>query len=208
MPGKKSKLDAAKRPYHHGDLRSTLMQEALRLIDQHGVKGFSLKDAAAMAGVSTAAPYRHFDDKEALLRAIQSEGFALFDASLSRASALGLTPQSRIEELGVAYVLFALNHPSQFRVMFSLAAHGQPKPDEQHESAGFRLLVDAVDELHPGAGEGDRTSMVLACWSLVHGFALLYLDGAFEGLVMPPSLELQLRQSLRLFTAGPAIQAG
>ena len=198
----KKKSEQSKRPYHHGDLRAALIDAALQLIDQRGVKGFTLKDAAVIAGVSIAAPYRHFLDKEALLSTIQQEGFSLFDLALANAFTVGATPQRRIEELGVAYVQFALAHPAQFRVMFGLTGNHEPGagPSEQDKSAGFRLLVRAVDELHPKAAQAEKTAIVLACWSLVHGFALLHLEGAFAGLVTPVTLEAQLRQSVSLFT--------
>ena len=76
----------AKRTYHHGDLRASLMTAALSLIDEHGVKGLALSDAAHLAGVSVAAPYRHFKDKEALLAEFAAEGFTMFRVALARAA--------------------------------------------------------------------------------------------------------------------------
>ncbi len=73
-----------KRPYHHGDLRAALIRAALSLIEEHGVKGLALSDAARLAGVSVAAPYRHFKDKEALLAEIAAEGFVMFRDALAR----------------------------------------------------------------------------------------------------------------------------
>ena len=86
MQPKPARLEAAKRPYHHGDLRAALIRAALSLIEEHGVKGLALSDAARLAGVSVAAPYRHFKDKEALLAEIAAEGFVLFRDALARAS--------------------------------------------------------------------------------------------------------------------------
>ena len=131
-----------RQPYHHGDLRAALMAAALALIDEHGVKGFTLKDAARMAGVSVAAPYRHFADKEALLRAIREEGFAGFDAALAASGEQSATAEERILELGMAYVRFAIGHPAHFRVMFGMA--GGPKVAQAEMPTGFRLLVEAV----------------------------------------------------------------
>ena len=107
----------AKRPYHHGDLRAALMTAALSLIDQHGVKGLALSDAAHLAGVSVAAPYRHFKDKEALLAEIAAEGFTLFRDALARAAQSHPEDKvKRLVEMGVAYVDFALHHRSHFKV--------------------------------------------------------------------------------------------
>src|SRR5271154_5982988 len=107
-----------KRPYHHGDLRSALMQAALLLVEEHGVKGLALSDAARLAGVSVAAPYRHFKDKEALLAEIAAEGFTIFRDALAHASQSHPEDKGkRLVEMGVAYVDFALRHRSHFRVM-------------------------------------------------------------------------------------------
>ena len=108
-----------KRPYHHGDLRAALIRAALSLIEEHGVKGLALSDAARLAGVSVAAPYRHFKDKEALLAEIAAEGFVLFRDALARASRGNPEDKvKRLVEMGVAYVDFALQHRSHFKVMW------------------------------------------------------------------------------------------
>jgi AcrR family transcriptional regulator len=207
MPSKmvkaKRKTAGDKQPYHHGDLRAALMQAALLLIDRHGIKGFSLKDAAAHAGVSTAAPYRHFADKDALLRAIKGEGFALFDASLAAAYESATGAQTKIVELGVAYVRFALEHPAHFRVMFSL--RGEEQAEQGGDGAsGFLLLVEAVTALHPHATPETRNDLVLVCWSLVHGFATLQLEGAFDDTLEIGDPEGRLRRALTVLTGKTA----
>jgi AcrR family transcriptional regulator len=210
MTGKKSSSSSKsartpalrdRQPYHHGDLRSALMAAALTLIGQHGVKGFTLKDAARMAGVSIAAPYRHFADKDALLAAIQLEGFTRFNAALHAAYQQASTAQTKFVELGVAYVRFALEHPAHFRVIFSLEnkAHALPLPSMPDASPdGFSLLVEAVAALYPHAKQQQIHDIVLANWSLVHGFALLYLDGSFTATVGAFDPETQLRRTLAL----------
>jgi AcrR family transcriptional regulator len=198
----KSKQESPeKQPYHHGDLRSALMAAALELIVQHGVKGFTLKDAAHMAGVSVAAPYRHFDDKEALLRAIQEEGFAAFDAALGASRERAATPEGRLVELGVAYLRFALEHPAHIRVMFGNTGGEKPEyrdfpPDGRTGIAGYDLLVEAVAEFDPLAPAEVQRDLVLACWSIVHGFAMLYLEGAFAATAGVGDPEAQLRRTL------------
>ena len=196
MKAKRTEDGAAQR-YHHGDLRAALMRAALKLIDEHGVKGFSLKDAAALAGVSTAAPYRHFADKGALIFELQEEGFVLFNASLAAANARRTTPVSRIIELGVAYVHFAMANPAYFRVMFGLAGGQTGEPDPSRKS-GFMLLVDGVAALLPEAEAQVQIDLVVACWSLVHGFALLQIEGVFEGTIPIGDVEGQLRRTLSL----------
>jgi AcrR family transcriptional regulator len=201
----KQKTAGEKQPYHHGDLRTALMQAALLLIDRHGIKGFSLKDAAADAGVSTAAPYRHFADKDALLRAIQSEGFALFDASLAAAYESATGAQAKIVELGVAYVRFAFEHPAHFRVMFGWRGGEQSEPGAGGAS-GFLLLVEAVAALHPHAPAETRNDLVLVCWSLVHGFAILQLEGAFGDTLRIGDPGGRLRRALTVLTKKTAEQ--
>jgi AcrR family transcriptional regulator len=188
-----------KQAYHHGDLRASLMAAALALIERDGVKGFSLKDAAAAAGVSTAAPYRHFVDKEALLYALKSEGFTLFNSALAEAYERSSDPAGRLIELGVAYVMFALHHPAHFRIMFGLADGPDPKPDMHPDPShgdGFLLLVKAVGTLAPSAGPEAQRDLVLASWSLVHGFAMLQMEGALARTVAIDDIEVQLRRTL------------
>ncbi len=171
---------------------AALMTAALSLIEQHGVKSFSLKDAAEQVGVSSAAPYRHFADKDALLAAMRGEAFALFHDSLKAAYESGGTPAGRLEELGVAYVMFALRHPARFRIMFGLAG-----PPEAAAPNAYLLLVEGAAALMPRAGEKRRQDLVVACWSIVHGFATLQMEGALGGLKQE-DMEQQLRRSLRL----------
>jgi len=189
---------AERQPYHHGDLRAALIAAALALIEQHGVKGFTLKDAARMAGVSIAAPYRHFADKDALLGTIQTEGFARFNAALLAAYQQAATPQAKFLELGVAYVHFALQHPAHFRVIFSMESKGAAPQSTAADRDGFSLLVEAVTALYPSASHQQIHDIVLANWSLVHGFALLYIDGSFTATVGPFDPESQLRRTLAL----------
>ena len=200
MPTKSKLVLSNKQPYHHGDLRAALIAAALSLVDQHGVKGFTLKDAAVLAGVSTAAPYRHFADKEALLQAICQEGFILFNTSLAAAWESAGTSEAAILELGIAYVQFALQHPAHFRLMFSLSGSKQPEA-AQSGTTGFDLLVRSVAALHPQATREHQTDVVLASWSLVHGFAILHLEGAFASVGLSGDMEQHLRRALHLFVA-------
>jgi hypothetical protein len=108
----------------------------------------------------------------------------------------GRTPAARIEELGVAYVLFALRNPARFRVMFGLTGGTTPEADPAGPNA-FGLLVEAVTALTPRAGPKRRHDLVIACWSIVHGFATLQMEGAFAT-PEPKEMEQQLRRTLRL----------
>jgi AcrR family transcriptional regulator len=190
----------AKRPYHHGDLRAALITAALSLIDQHGVQGLALSDAAHLAGVSVAAPYRHFKDKEALLAEIAAEGFTLFRNAL--AHAFESHPEDkgkRLVEMGVAYVDFALRHRSHFRVMWETGIVQANYPEiQQTAQQAYRLLEEAANGLHPRAHPTRQQALVRAAWSLVHGYAMLTLAGEFPAHGSEPSDRNLLRQSLHL----------
>ena len=202
MASKSSEKPLEKQPYHHGDLRAALMAAALKLIDQHGVKGFTLKDAARMAGVSIAAPYRHFADKEALLLAIQEEGFAAFDAALAASRNPASTPKEQLIELGVAYLRFALGHPAHIRVMFGMTVSASPEPKQSHHGEiGYALLVESVAALNPRAPQDLQHDLVVASWSIVHGYALLQLDGAWAASGSTGDPETQLRRTLACLLA-------
>src|SRR5262245_1947757 len=108
----------AKEGYHHGDLRRALLDATLRLVEQRGPQGFTLRAAARAAGVSPGAPYHHFQGKDALLAAVAEEGFELFGSTLHEAAQKPAPdPRLRAQNVGVAYVLFAIDHPTRFRVM-------------------------------------------------------------------------------------------
>ena len=163
--------------YHHGDLRAALMDAALAQIRAGGVHGLSLRACARALGVSHAAPYRHFADREALLGAIAGQGYEWLAAS-GRAAMVGLDdPHERLEAYGVAYVRFAHEHPEHHRVMFAseLDASCLTAPDREASDQAFALLLELARDV-----VGDRRDPLeaaLAYWSLVHGLAMLLIDG-------------------------------
>lgn len=142
--------------YHHGTLRATLLGAAAKMIEREGLAGLSLREAARRAGVSHAAPYRHFADREALLAALAAEGFAELGRVLEGKSG---------RSLGEAYVQFALQHPQRFRLMFTLSRPEHARGIREQLAAAF-------------AGFGAEAGF--AAWSVVHGLALLLLDGHVE----------------------------
>jgi AcrR family transcriptional regulator len=190
----------AKRPYHHGDLRAALITAALSLIDEHGVKGLALSDAAHLAGVSVAAPYRHFKDKEALLAEIAAEGFAMFRDALARAARSHPDDKvKRLVEMGVAYVDFALQHRSHFKVMWEGGVAKANYPEmRQNAHQAYLLLEEAAKDLHPRAHPARQQALVRAAWSVVHGYAMLTLEGELPSHGNEQSARTLLRQSLHL----------
>ena len=171
-----------KKPYHHGDLRAALLDAALSEISAGNFESLSLRGLARAVGVSPAAPYHHFEDKNAVLSAVATEGFTgmaqEMDDELERLPK-NATPRERLRALGRAYIRFAVDHPAHFGVMFG--AHDREEIDQPLEDATydcFDRLTDAVtDVCGPDAPAEDRMRLTLACWSAVHGAATLLING-------------------------------
>src|SRR6187397_1978167 len=106
------------RPYHHGNLRRALLDEALAMIRAEGVTGLTLREIGARVGVSRTALYRHFADKRALLSAVATEGFRTLRLQLVAAWDEGGRGRAAFDSMGVAYVRFAAGNPAHYRVMF------------------------------------------------------------------------------------------
>jgi AcrR family transcriptional regulator len=165
---------SVKAPYHHGDLRAALLSAAMDLLEEDG-GSLSLRAVARRAGVSPAAPYRHFADKEALEAELAAAGFADLRQRLAASVTAPTTPED-FALLAVSYVRFALDRPALFRLMF-----GNPCTDARDiraiaaaEVRGF--VLDCVSHAFPQA---DPETLAMAGWSLVHGLAFLNLDGKF-----------------------------
>lgn len=202
----KSASTSAKRRYHHGDLRHALLQAAAEQLRHVTPDELSLRELARTCGVSRTAPYRHFDNREALLTALALEAFRDFAASL-RASGDGIAgPARRLESLGQAYVTFATNEPHRLRLMFGREAIAKSRSPELAAAAGaaFQILSDAVSDVLPADPEGDadQATATLGAWALVHGLSVLYLDlppGVFgDDLTLPD----QVRRITAIFSRG------
>jgi AcrR family transcriptional regulator len=176
------------------------MQAALALIAEHGVKGLALSDAARQAGVSVAAPYRHFKDKEGLLAEIAAEGFSLFRDALALASQGSRGDKvDALAEMGVAYVEFARQHKSHFKVMWEggIAKADHPAVEQPAHQA-FLLLQHAAIDLLPKAKPDRQQALVCAAWSLVHGYATLMLEHELDVVAGRQGDMKVLRQSIHL----------
>ncbi len=168
--------------YHHGDLRRALLQAAVDLVGEVGVQGLSLREVARRAGVTHAAPYRHFPSKESLVAAIAEDGYRTMMRYMQEAQAsLGdAPPLQRFYASGNGYLQFALAHPAYFRLMFGateLNRRDYPSLREAAEAA-FHLLLDSVVACQE-SGElkaGDPRELGLAAWSSIHGLASLWVD--------------------------------
>ena len=169
------------RPYHHGNLRRGLLDEALATIRAHGIDGLTLREIGARLGVSRTALYRHFADKRALLAAVATEGFRMLRQQLIAAWEDGGHGRAAFEAMGVAYVRFAAANPAHYRVMFGgFVDPNACDPELAAEAAGaFRALVDALAALQRDAAVRGDDTMLMAryVWAEVHGVAMLGIDG-------------------------------
>jgi AcrR family transcriptional regulator len=169
-------MSTSKASYHHGDLRSELIRAALELLDEGGETALSLRAVARRAGVSPAAPYRHYADREALISAIAAIGYDELAGRLAAAHPAPSTPEE-LASVAAAYVQFALERPALFRMMF-----GEPCDRDNDERVAATAAVSAylrsiVERTFP---EADPDALATAVWALVHGLAFLHLDGKLD----------------------------
>jgi AcrR family transcriptional regulator len=176
-----ARAPARKAGYHHGDLRRALLDATLRLVDQHGPQGFTLRAAARAAGVTAGATYHHFEDKDALLTAVAEEGFELFRKALQEAAEKPAeSARERSRSVGVAYVLFAVRHPTRFRVMVGYGVEARLRRDGLASSAmaTYELVRDVlIQGLKDKPTDAISNAEVLGWWSVVHGLSFLAIDG-------------------------------
>ncbi len=196
------------RPYHHGNLRRALLDEAVTTIRAEGVDGLTLREIGARLGVSRTALYRHFADKRALLAAVATEGFRTLRQQLVTAWEDGGRGHAAFESMGVAYVRFAVANPSHYRVMFGGFVNPDAcDPELAAEAAGaFQALVDALAALqHDGIMRAEDTvKMARFVWAVVHGVAMLGIDGQLRE---PGAVEELMRYALERLGTGIAVDA-
>ncbi|MBK9614222.1 MAG: TetR/AcrR family transcriptional regulator [Uliginosibacterium sp.] len=169
-----------KPPYHHGDLPRALVAAATRLIEDGAGAQVTLRAAAEAAGVSIAAPYRHFESREALLAAVLIEGFHELTQRMEDARAAATEPLAALAATGLAYVRFAADRPALYRLMFSPACDKAAFPELMDAGhASLAVLQDAVRDARRQLGitEEAVARVALSGWSLTHGLASLYVDG-------------------------------
>lgn len=176
--GNSVNIEEGKSRYHHGDLRRALVEEGLRALAEGSEDDLSLRAIARTVGVSATAVYRHFPDKTALLGALCTEGDRLLADVSRRAQEDAGGGRAGFEATGRAYVHFALDHPALFRLMMRRYRGLPSEQASDGESAGLRLLVDNIAALGPaGLSPERRRVLALQSWALVHGLAMLILDG-------------------------------
>ena len=158
--------------YHHGDLRAVILNEAARLVADRGADGVSLRELARSAGVSHAAPAHHFTDRRGLFTALATQGFQLLAQAL-------IDARGDFTDAALAYVRFAIDHPGHYQVMFNKPLLDASHPDlAAAEAAAGAELSRGVAMLRDPDARADPGGAALAAWSLVHGFATLWLSDA------------------------------
>ena len=185
----------ARSGYHHGNLRRALFDALADAVIEVGPAGVSLRDLARRAGVSHAAPAHHFGDKRGLLTAFAAEGHRRLAATLSQA---GASSGGNFTEIGLAYIEFAVEHRAHFEVMFrpELLRRDDPELLEAARESSASLQGGAAGEAS-AIGTPDAQAVMIAAWSLVHGFATLWLDGNLPTELGPPQhLARRIAQAL------------
>lgn len=162
--------------YHHGDLRAACLRAAMELLEESGSEALSLRAVARRAGVSRAAPYRHYVDREALISAVASVGYRELAEHLVAAHPSPVTPDD-LAAVAVAYVQFALRRSALFRVMFAEPCDR----DNAERVAATEAISSYVETIAVRCfPDTDPEAQANAIWALVHGLAMLHLDGKFE----------------------------
>jgi len=198
-----------RRGYHHGNLREALIDAALELIAEKGAAGFTFADAARGAGVSPAAPYRHFRDRDALMADVARRGFEVLAEDLEQASTAGdPDPIRRLEQIGQAYIEFARKEPALFSAMFE-SGHSYEAPEVVvAEERAFGVLLEASQELADTVEDDRRPPpmmMALHMLSLAHGIAALYTRGDVSRRKIPMAPSELLEAAVLVYLSGLGI---
>jgi AcrR family transcriptional regulator len=201
------------RGYHHGDLRETLIRAALDLIAQKGAAGFTFADAARWAGVSPAAPYRHFRDRDDLLAIVALRGFEQFEAALAQAWDDGRPdPFSALHRMGKAYLAFARAQPAYYSAMFEAGVPPDSSPELR--AAGdraFAVLRNAAEKIcaqMPAKERPPVLMLALHIWAMAHGVASLFGRGDAARRTLPMSAEELLEAQVLVYLRGLGVAAG
>lgn len=196
-----------RRGYHHGNLREALIDAALELIAEKGASGLTFAEAARAAGVSPAAPYRHFADRDALLADVARRGFEKFADHLSQAWDDGRpNPRAAFQRLGHAYLEFARTETAYYTAMFE--SQVPPDADRELARAGDRalgVLREACEALIAELPEGKRPPammMALHVWSMSHGIASLFGRGDAARRKLPMNPDELLEAGMLVYLQG------
>lgn len=207
---KRSTAAAQRDSYHHGDLRQSLIDAAIALIQEGEISQVSLREVARRVGVSHNAPYRHFADKAALLSAVAEQGFQGLRAATEQAIA-NLSPDAkqRLSAIGQAYVEFALQNPAYYRVMFSPYSNCESAGLQAAMRQSFSVLLHVIQDGQTAKSfrAEDSLQMAQTAWALVHGIATLAIDGQLS-VVSGAAFDRFLQVSTQMLIEGFAVNQG
>ena len=196
--------------YHHGNLREALISAALDLIAQKGPAGFTFAEAARQAGVSPAAPYRHFRDRDALMADVARRGFEQFEQRLTAAWDEGRpSPLAALERMGKAYLAFAREEPAYFSAMFEaglpIADHRELHETSERALGALRRACEAIVAALPAGKRPPAMMMALHIWALSHGIASLFARGDAARRALPMTPEELLEAATLVYLQGLGI---
>jgi AcrR family transcriptional regulator len=199
------------RAYHHGNLKEALVRAALDLIKEKGPAGFTFAEAARWAGVSPAAPYRHFRDRDELLSSVALQGFERFAAMLATAWNEGRpTSRKAFEQLGNAYLAFARTEPAYYAAMFEAGIPLDKNPEllaaSERAFGVLRTATGALIAEMPARGRPPVLMMALHIWALSHGVASLFGRGDAARRALPMTPEELLEAGVLIYLRGLGIE--
>ncbi len=174
--------------YHHGDLKNALIQAGIEILSKEGMQALSLRNVAKKAGVSHAAPYAHFTDKQALVAAIATEGYKKLYQRLVTAQNSGSDPLARLVAVAQAYLQFAMDEPDHFGITFAGVVEAEQNyPDYVEQSKRcFALVVASVAECQTEGllVKGETELIAVSLWACIHGFVQLWLGNQIPSVLM------------------------
>ncbi len=197
--------------YHHGDLKNTLLEAARELANEIGVDNFTLREVARRANVSPAAPYHHFLDKQDLIRTLAIEAFRKLTDALKNAKQKKHSPLEQLEQIGIAYVMFAYEHHAEFRFMFRrelCAAFGLPDPLEVAGIDARAVLQTTILEAQAAnqIQKSDPQNLTLTLWSVVHGLSTILLESPISKTTTAKSAKAMAQNVVRQTLEGIIIR--
>lgn len=196
-------MSTSRAPYHHGDLRAACLRAAMDLLEEGGATDLSLRAVARRAGVSPAAPYRHYADRDALISAVAAVGYRELAEQLVAANPSPSTADD-IADIAVAYVQFALQRPALFRVMFSEPCDRDNAERVAATTAISEYVSAIVRQTFPDLNPDGLST---AAWALVHGLAFLHLDGKFDSSTTEAVSDRVRAAVLAVFTVSRAVDS-
>jgi len=192
-------MSMSKPHYHHGDLANALIAAALKVVEQNGEAGVSLRDLAQSLGVSRAAPYRHFEDRDALLAAVAAKGFEALNTRYAAALDGPGDGRTRLNAATAAFFGFAFEKPGLYRLMFESDLLGRPQPPAvliPPANESYDLLARAIAGAYPEADEAEIKKRTLIMMATGHGFLALDRAGRIKPFMIEPMTRDDMVQAL------------